>query len=77
MNIIHKGGVNLRKFGRLREKYSEVYGTQQEFATALGMDKATLNSKLNSKTEFTRSEIEKTCVLLGISVENIPEYFFY
>ena len=67
----------MRKFGRLREKYSEVFGTQQEFATALGMDKATLNAKLNSKTEFTRGEIEKSCVLLGIATENIPEYFFY
>ena len=67
----------MRKFGRLREKYSEVFGTQQAFADAMGMDRATLSSKLNNKTEFTRSEMEKSCVLLGLSTENIPEYFFY
>lgn len=67
----------MRKFGRLREKYSEVFGTQQAFADAMGMDRATLSAKLNNKTEFTRSEMEKSCVLLGLSTENIPEYFFY
>lgn len=67
----------MRKFGRLREKYGEVFGTQQAFADAMGMDRATLSAKLNNKTEFTRSEMEKSCSLLGLSTENIPEYFFY
>ena len=69
--------MGIRKFGRLREKYSEVFGTQQAFADAMGMDRATLNFKLNSKTEFTRGEMEKICDLLGLSFDNIPEYFFY
>ena len=77
MSIILKGGDILRKFGSLREKFGEVFGTQQAFADAMGMDKATLSSKLNSKTDFTLSEMETACNLLGLSTEKIPEYFFY
>ena len=67
----------MRKFGRLKEKIKEKYGTQQAFADAMGMSVGALNSKLNSKTEFERGEIEQICGLLGIEIENIPEYFFY
>ena len=67
----------MRKFGRLKEKIREVYGTQKAFADAMGINASTLNSKLNSKTEFERSEMEQACILLGLSIDNIPEYFFY
>jgi hypothetical protein len=67
----------MRKFGRLREKIKEVFGTQKAFAVAMGMNVATLNAKLNSKAEWTLNEIEKACALLGILMENIQEYFFY
>lgn len=77
MNIILKGGVNLRKFGRLREKIKAVFGTQKAFADAMGINVATLNAKLNSKAEWTLNEIEKACVLLNIPAEKIQEYFFY
>ena len=69
--------MGIRKFGKLREKYNEVYGTQKAFADALGMNVATLNLKLNSKTVWTLPEIEKACALLDIPSNDIQAYFFY
>jgi hypothetical protein len=67
----------MRKFGRLREKFKIVFGTQKAFADAMGMNVATLNFKLNGKAEWRLLEIEKACSLLGITVDEIKEYFFY
>ena len=67
----------MRKFGRLREKIKVVFGTQKAFAEAMGMNVATLNAKLNSKAQWTLSEIEKACILLDISMTETTEYFFY
>lgn len=58
--------------GRIREKF----GTQDAFAKALGMDPSSLSSKLNGKTEWTRTEIEKACVLLEIPLDEAHLYFF-
>ena len=68
---------NVRKFGRLREQIKAVFGTQKAFADAMGMHVATLNLKLNSKAEWTMGEIEKAISLLGVSGNEIKEYFFY
>ena len=68
---------NTRTFGRLREKIKEVFGTQKAFADAMGMNVATLNAKLNGKASWVATEIEKAIALLGILVNDIPEYFFY
>lgn len=67
----------MRKFGRLREQIKTVFGTQKAFADAMGMNVATLNSKLNGKAEWTLAEIEKACKLLSISTDEIKDYFFY
>lgn len=77
MNIVFKGGVNVRKFGRLREKIKIVFGTQKAFADAMGLNVATLNSKLNGKAIWTLPEIEKACALLDISNDDMIAYFFY
>ena len=67
----------MRKFGRLKEKIKEVYGTQKPFADAMGMNVATLNAKLNGKATWTLEEIDKAISLLGILGSEIKEYFFY
>ena len=67
----------MRKFGRLKEKIKVVFGTQKAFADAIGMNVATLNLKLNSKADWTLTEIEKACMLLNISTAETREYFFY
>lgn len=67
----------MRKFGKLREKIKLVFGTQEAFAEAMGLNRATLNAKLNSKATWTAEEIDKACSLLDISPAEIGEYFFY
>lgn len=58
--------------GRIREKFK----TQDAFAKAMEMNPASLSSKLTGKTEWTRAEIEKACVLLEIPLAEAHLYFF-
>ncbi len=67
----------MRTYGRLREKIREVYGTIGAFAEAMDMDRGSLSNKLNGKSAWTNHEIEKACMLLGISIALVPDYFFY
>lgn len=63
-------------YSRLRGKIKEVYGRQEDFATAMILSNVSLSAKLNNKVPFTQSEINKACELLGIPLEFIPVYFF-
>ena len=67
----------MKKYGMLRERIKAVFGTQQAFAVAMGNNLATINAKLNGKTDWTSKEIEKACMLLDISMVDMPIYFFY
>ena len=67
----------MKTFGRLREDIRAKYRNIEGFAKAMGMDRSTLSGKLNSKTAWKQSEIEKACKLLDISMEKVSEYFFY
>lgn len=67
----------MRTYGKLREKIRNVYGTIGAFADALGLDRSTISKKLNSVVPWDQVEMEESCKLLGIPVDNIPEYFFY
>ena len=67
----------MRKFGRLREQIKEKFGTQKAFANKMGVNVATLNSKLNGKAVWSLKEIENVCELLDIPANKIGEYFFY
>lgn len=58
--------------GLIRAKYK----TQANFAHALGIGESAVNAKLNGRTDFTRTEIEKSCVLLGIPFSKAGNYFF-
>ena len=52
------------------------YGTQDDFAKALGIGRVSLSQRLNNKLEFTQKEILKAVELLEIPKESIPQYFF-
>ena len=67
----------MRTYGKLREKIKKVFGTEGAFATALNRDRSTVSKKLNGIVPWDQAEIEESCRLLGIPLENIPEYFFY
>lgn len=63
--------------------YAELLGkikarrmTQKELADAIGVNKATLNLKLNGKGSFTTEEIDSICRVLDIPNNKIGDYFF-
>ena len=63
-------------YAKLRGAIREKFGTQAAFANALGMREATLSSRLNGGTQWTRDEMQAVGVLLGIPPEDIHLYFF-
>ena len=63
-------------YSKLRGKIKEVFGTQDAFAAAMDMNPATLSAKLNNRLDWSRSEMEKACTLLGISLMEMHIYFF-
>ena len=64
---------NLNKLkGRIIEKF----GTQGNFAKAIGVSERTLSLKLDNRVDWKQSEIGKACELLEIPKEEIADYFF-
>ncbi|MGY3775774.1 DUF739 family protein [Helcococcus sueciensis] len=64
---------NLNKLkGRIIEKF----GTQGNFAKAMGMSERTVSLKLDNQVDWKQSEIVKACELLKIPKEEIADYFF-
>lgn len=63
-------------YNKLRGKIKEVYGTQDNFAEALGIGRVSLSQRLNNSADFSNLEIFSACRLLGISQLEIAEYFF-
>lgn len=63
-------------YRKLRGKVKELFGRQEDFATAMNMSTVALSAKLNNKVQFTQDEMNKACNLLNIPFEFIPIYFF-
>lgn len=63
-------------YSKLRGKIREVFGTQEAFAEAIGMNTVSLSQRLNGKLEWKISEIAKACEVLGIPLLENAEYFF-
>ena len=63
-------------YSRLRGKIKEVFGTQDKFAKALGIGRVSLSQRLNNYSDFSQNEINKAYILLNLSKEEIPKYFF-
>lgn len=63
-------------YNKLRGKIREVFGTQEAFAEALGMNTVSLSHRLNGKLEWKTSDMVKTCELLDIPLSDAAEYFF-
>ena len=67
----------MRTYGKLREKIKNVFGTIEKFANAMEKDRSTISNKLNGLAAWTQAEIEKSCKLLGIPMNEVADYFFY
>ena len=63
-------------YSKLYGKIKEVFNTQEAFAEVMGLNKSTLNQKLNNSTEWKTSEIAKACDLLHIPLADAHLYFF-
>lgn len=63
-------------YNKLRGRIKEIFGTNQNFADAIGMGRGTLSAKLNNLTEFTQSEMRDSAKLLCFPESDIPVYFF-
>ena len=67
----------MRTYGKLRELIRVEFKTIDAFAKAMKMSRCALSRKLNGFSAWSQSEIEKACSLLGISITQVGEYFFY
>lgn len=65
-----------RDYSKLIGRIIEKFRTRNAFAQAMGISERTLSLKLNSKTEWRQTDIEKACKLLGIAVNEMTQYFF-
>lgn len=63
-------------YNKLLGKIKEIYGTQEKFASDLGIGRVSLSQRLNNRLEFTQNEILISCELLQIPDYQIPNYFF-
>ena len=58
--------------GRIVEKFK----TQSAFAACMKLSANTWSKKVNGLIDFKTSEIRRAVKLLGLCLEEIPEYFF-
>lgn len=61
-------------YSKLKGKIVEVYGTQERFAEALGVSRATLSQKMRGANMFNQDEIYRTMLMLKL--KNPTPYFF-
>ena len=66
----------MRDMRNLRGKIIQKYGSQNEFAAAIGTTAQTVTAKLNGRSQFSQGDIIKWCNALDIDAPSIGEYFF-
>lgn len=64
------------KYDKLKGRIKEKYGTQENFAKAIGKTQTTTSFKINGKASWNQDEIVKAIEVLGLSKDDIVEYFF-
>lgn len=63
-------------YNKLRGRIVEKYGSQIEFAKAMDWSERTLSKKINGKIPWKQTDICNAIRLLGLSENDIQEYFF-
>ncbi len=63
-------------YGFLKDKITQMCGTQAVFAEKLGISKQSLSNKLNNKSQFSHDEIYRISVLLQLDNAEIGRCFF-
>ena len=63
-------------YSKLRGKIVEKFNSQREFAKVLGVSEKTLSNKMNNIIFFRQDDIAQISNILGISTNEINDYFF-
>ncbi len=63
-------------YRKLLGKMREQRVTQEVLAEKVGISATSMNLSLNNKRDFRQEEILIICESLGISLSDIPTYFF-
>lgn len=67
---------DISKNAKLKGRIIEIYGSQIEFAKAIGVTDTTVNYKLNGKRDLSQDDIAKWVKALKIPTQEIGAYFF-
>lgn len=63
-------------YSALLGKIVEVFGTQYNFALAIGLSERTISLKLNNHIPWKSTEIISALSILGIPSSEVEKYFF-
>ncbi len=63
-------------YSKLRGRIIERFGTQYKFAEEMKWSERTLSLKMNGRRAWRQPDICKAVKLLGLTEEDIPDYFF-
>lgn len=63
-------------YSKLAGRIVEKFGTQYNFAIAMGLSERTISLKMNGKVSWKDTEITKACKLLDLETNFIHLYFF-
>lgn len=63
-------------YSKLLGRITEKFGTQAEFANAMGISERSISLKLNNKVSWKDNEISKAVEILEVNPKDIPAYFF-
>lgn len=63
-------------YRKLRGKIVEVYGSQANFAKAIGMSNRTVSLKMNNKVRISQDEVVDWSKKLNINSKEVTDYFF-
>ena len=66
----------LYDYSKLQGRIIEKFGTQADFARAIGRSQPTVSRKMNGKTEWTQKDMAKICDVLDIQDWDMSAYFF-
>ena len=65
-----------KTYNKIRGKIVEVFGSQREFAKAIGLSEQSVTAKLNGRTDLSQDDILKWADALKLEVSDIGNYFF-
>lgn len=61
---------------KIKGRIVEMFGSQRDFAKAIGKSEQTVTKKLNNASQFSLDDITEWCNALGIKQDEVGSYFF-